>query len=233
MKDIIFDLKNIGMCYRKTASLPWKSTGFWALHDISLTIRFGETIGIIGRNGAGKTTLLKIIAGIIMPDTGTIYSADITTTMLSLGAGFDDRLTGRQNIFLNGLLLGMDKNQVSGRVDQIIELAEVGQFIDEPVKNYSKGMRARLGFSIAHNVDTDAILIDEALAVGDQAFKDKTSKLIKEKIKSDRTVVLVSHNMRQIKELCDRIIQIENGFALEELPVEDSIERYLKTQKKD
>jgi len=232
MKDIIFDLRNIGMCYRKAASLPWNDNKFWALHDVSFQVNSGETVGIIGRNGAGKSTLLKILAGIIKPDRGSISRADVAITMQSFGAGFDERLTGRQNIFLSGLLLGMDKQQIFKRVDEIIGLADIGEFIDEPIKHYSSGMRSRLGFSIAYYVDTNVILIDEVLAAGDQAFKEKTSELIKQKIKSDRTVVLVSHDMPKVKELCDRVIQIENGRSLEELSVEESIERYLKTQQK-
>ena len=232
MKDMIFDLRNIGMCYRKAASLPWNDNKFWALHDVSFQVNSGETVGIIGRNGAGKSTLLKILAGIIKPDRGSISRADVTITMQSFGAGFDERLTGRQNIFLSGLLLGMDKQQIFKRVDEIIDLADIGEFIDEPIKHYSSGMRSRLGFSIAYYVDTDVILIDEVLAAGDQAFKEKTSELIKVKIKSNRTVVLVSHDMPKVNELCDRVIQIENGRSLEELSAEESIERYLKTQKK-
>ena len=232
MEDIIFDLQNIGMCYRKSASLPWKGNKFWALHDVSFRVYRGQTVGIIGRNGAGKSTLLKIMAGIIKPDKGKINRAKVSITMQSLGAGFDPRLTGRQNIFLNGLLLGMEKKHIRKCVDKIIELADIGDFIDEPIKHYSDGMRSRLGFSIAYYVDTDVMLIDEALAAGDQAFKEKASELIKEKIKSDRTVILVSHAIPTIEELCDRVIQIENGHSLPELSVEKTIERYLDMQKK-
>jgi len=233
MKKLTFDLQNVGVCYRKAASLPWNINKFWALHDVSFRVYRGETLGVIGRNGAGKSTLLKVLAGIIRPDTGTITRADVTVTMQSIGAGFDPRLTGRQNIFLNGLLLGMDKKQIFQRVNEIIELADIGDFIDEPVKHYSSGMRARLGFSIAYYVDADVILIDEALAVGDQAFKEKASELIKEKIKSDYTVVLVTHSMAMVRELCDRVIQIEDGRSLPELPVDQTIARYLASQKKD
>ena len=232
MQDIIFDLLNIGMCYRKAASMPWKGNKFWALHDVTFNVKRGETVGIIGRNGAGKSSLLKVMAGIIKPDKGTIKRADVSITMQSLGAGFDQRLTGRQNIFLNGLLLGMDKKHIRNCVEDIINLADIGDFIDEPIRHYSDGMRSRLGFSIAYYVDTDVMLIDEALAAGDQAFKEKTSELINEKIKSDRTVVLVSHAIPTIKELCDRVIQIENGHSLPELPVDKTIERYLQMQKK-
>jgi lipopolysaccharide transport system ATP-binding protein len=231
MKDMIFDLQNIGLYYRKAASLPWKNNKFWALHDITFKVKSGETVGIIGRNGAGKSTLLKILAGIIKPDRGIIKRADVTITMQSLGAGFDERLTGRQNIFLSGLLLGMDKKHIIQRVKDIIELADIGEFIDEPIRYYSSGMRSRLGFSIAYYVDSDVILIDEALATGDQAFREKSSQLIREKITSYRTVVLVSHDMIKVKELCDRVIQVENGRSLEELSVEQSIERYIKSQR--
>ncbi len=227
MKGVAFDLKNVGVCYRKAASLPWKANKFWALHDISFQVHRGETLGVIGRNGAGKSTLLKVLADIIRPDKGSIDRAALTVTMLSLGAGFAPRLTGRKNIFLCGLLLGMDKQHISKRVDDIIALADIGDFIDEPIRHYSSGMRARLGFSIAYYVNTDIILIDEALATGDQAFKEKASGLIKEKIKSDHTVVLVTHSMNLVKDLCDRVIHIENGHSLPELPVEKSIERHL------
>ena len=233
MKELTFDLQNVGVCYRKAASLPWKSNKFWALHDVSFRVHRGETLCVIGRNGAGKSTLLKVLAGIILPDTGKITRADVTVTMQSIGAGFDPRLTGRQNIFLNGLLLGMDKKQIFRRVNEINELADIGDFIDEPVKHYSSGMRARLGFSIAYYVDTDVLLIDEVFAVGDQAFKEKASRLIKEKIKSDYTVVLVTHSMAMVRELCDRVIQIEDGRLLPELPVDQTIERYLISRKKD
>lgn len=232
MEEVIFNLQNIGMCYRKAASLPWNGSKFWALHDISFQVNRGQTVGIIGRNGAGKSTLLKVMAGIIKPDKGTITRAKVTITMQSLGAGFDPRLTGRQNIFLNGLLLGMDKKHIQKCVDKIIELADIGDFIDEPIKNYSSGMRSRLGFAIAYHVDTDVMLIDEALAAGDHAFQEKASELIKEKIKSDRTVILVSHSIPIVKELCDRVIQIENGHSLPELPVEQAIKRYVEMQKK-
>lgn len=229
--ELIFDLQKIGLFYRKSASLPWKSHEFLALKDVSLKVYRGETLGIIGRNGAGKSTLLKILAGIIRPDLGSIWRANVSVTMQSVGAGFDPRLTGRQNIFLNGLLLGMHKKQIDGRVDDIIALAEIGEFIDQPVKHYSSGMRARLGFSIAFFVDTDVILIDEALGAGDEMFRKKASKLIKEKIKGDHTVVLVSHSMNLVNQLCNRVIQVENGYSLVEQSVKLTLDRYLGQKK--
>ncbi len=232
MDDLIFDLQNIGMYYRKAASMPWKRNKFWALHDVSFEVYRGQKVGIIGRNGAGKSTLLKVMADILKPDKGSITRANVRVTMQSLGAGFEPRLTGRQNILLNGLLLGMDKKHIRNCVEEIIALADIGSFIDEPIQHYSNGMRSRLGFAIAYYVDTDVMLIDEALAAGDQSFQAKAPELIKEKIKSDRTVVLVSHSMPAIEELCERAIQIEDGYSLPELPVEQTIRRYLDTQKK-
>lgn len=232
MKEMIFELRNVGVCYRKGASLPWKRNKFWALHDVSFELYRGQTLGIIGRNGAGKSTLLKVLAGIILPDTGSIFRADAKVTMQSIGAGFDPRLTGRQNIFLNGLLLGMDKGYIIRRIGDIIDLADIGEFIEEPVKSYSSGMRSRLGFSIAYYIDADTMLIDEALAVGDHSFNIKASELIKRKINSDHTVVLVTHSVSLVSELCHRVIQIENGYSLPELPVQQSIDRYIESQKK-
>jgi lipopolysaccharide transport system ATP-binding protein len=207
--DCISRLDHIGLGYRKQGGLPWKKDIFWALEDVHFDIKRGDTIGVIGRNGAGKSSLLRIIAGIILPDRGELHrSKVIRTTMLSFGAGFEDRLTGKQNIILNGLQLGMDKQHVIERMDQIIELADIGAFINQPVRTYSSGMKARLGFAIAYFIDTDIMLIDEALATGDEAFRDKASGLIREKISSDLTVVIVSHSMNLIQSTCSRVIQI-------------------------
>ncbi len=233
MRDVIFDLNNVGLCYRKVGSVPWKNSNtFWALHDVSFSVQQGETVGIIGRNGAGKSTLLKILADIIKPDTGTITRADVSIMMQSLGAGFDPRLTGKQNIALSALLLGTDRESVYSKFDDIIALADIGDFINEPIKNYSSGMRARLGFSIAYHIDADVMLIDEALATGDHAFKIKASELIKQKIKSDRTVIIVTHSMETVRELCDRVIIIEDGHSLPEVSLEESVEYYINTKKK-
>lgn len=233
MDSLVFNLRNVGVCYQRAASVPWKTSRFWALHDITYGVGRGQIIGVIGRNGAGKSTFLKILAGIIQPDTGTINRAKVTVTMQSLGAGFDQRLTGRQNIILNGLLLGMNKKHIVQREKDIIALADIAEFIDEPVKSYSSGMRARLGFSIAYHIDTDVILIDEALAVGDQAFKEKASELMKTKIKSGHTVMLVTHSMQMVKDLCDRVLHIEKGHSLPELSVKESIERYTAIVRKE
>ena len=233
MRDVIFDLNNVGLCYRKVGSMPWKNSNeFWALHDVSFSVQRGETVGIIGRNGAGKSTLLRILADIIKPDTGTITRADVSVLIQSLGAGFDPRLTGKQNIALSALLLGMDKKGIYSKFDDIIALDDIGDFINEPIRSYSSGMRARLGFSIAYHIDADVMLIDEALAVGDHVFKIKASELIKEKIKSDRTVIIVTHSMDIVRELCDRVIIIEDGHSLPEMSLEESIKYYVNTRKR-
>ncbi|MEX0875961.1 MAG: ATP-binding cassette domain-containing protein [Phycisphaerales bacterium] len=223
-------LESVGLSYRQETALPWRRNEFWALQDVSFTLNRGDTLGIIGRNGAGKSSLLRVIAGIINPDRGTVTRTPGTRcTMLAFGAGFEHRLTGRQNIMLNGLQLGMDRNHVLQRMDQIVELTNIGEFIDQPVRSYSTGMRARLGFSIAYFIETDIMLIDEALATGDEAFREKATGLIKEKINSDQTVVIVSHSMPMIASTCSRVIQIEHGRSLPELPTEETIERYRNT----
>lgn len=226
----ILKVNNVGLGYRRQGGVPWKRTTFWALNDVSFDIFKGDTIGIIGRNGAGKSSLLRVIAGIINPDKGSVErSKYFRTTMLSFGAGFESRLTGRQNIILNGLQLGMDKSHLIERIDQIIELADIGTFIDQPVRTYSSGMRARLGFAIAYFVDTDLMLIDEALATGDEAFRAKATGLIRDKITTDLTVVIVSHSMSIISDICTRVIHIEDGHTLPEQTPSESIDRYRST----
>ncbi len=225
--NLIYDLSSIGLCYKGFLRLPWqKQHVFWALEDVSFQVFRGETVGIIGRNGAGKSTLLRILAGIVEPDRGNIYRAELRSTLLSLGAGFDMRLSGRQNIYLNGLLLGMGKSEIDTKIDGIIELSELESFIDQPVMTYSTGMRARLGFSIAYAIDPDVILIDETLGVGDARFQQKSSTLIKEKIRSNHTVVLVSHSLGLVRELCDRIIWIENGIVMPDRPKLEQLDAY-------
>jgi lipopolysaccharide transport system ATP-binding protein len=226
----ITKLKGIGLKYARQGSLPWKRTPFWALHDVSFELRRGDTLGVIGRNGAGKSSLLRIIAGIIAPDSGNIEQPlGIRCSMLSIGAGFEPRLTGRQNIMLSGLQLGMARKLVKEREERIIELADIDEFIDQPVRMYSSGMRARLGFAIAYFIETDILLIDEALATGDEAFREKATGLIRGKIDSDQTVVIVTHSMQIVQNACTRVIQIEKGESLPELGVEETITRYRAT----
>ena len=230
----IAKLEHVALSYRQQTGLPWKRSLFWAINDVSFDLKRGDTLGIIGRNGAGKSSLLRIIAGIINPDRGAIHrSKDTKTTLLSFGAGFESRLTGKQNIILNGLQLGMPKAHIVRCMDQIIELADIGEFINQPVRSYSSGMKSRLGFSIAYFVDTDILLIDEALAAGDEHFRAKATDLIHQKINSDLTVVIVSHSMNLIEKTCTRVIQVEHGRSLEELSPKKTIERYRNTTRSD
>lgn len=225
----IFSLKNIGVSYARKTVCFWRpGARFWALQDVSFDVHRHQTVGIIGRNGSGKSTMLKLLAGIIEPDRGQIVRQSQRTTLLSLGAGFTPLLSGRQNVFINGLLIGMTKDEIEAKYQQILDIAELGSHIDEPVETYSTGMRARLGFAIAYHADSDAILIDETLGVGDERFRRKSEELIKQKINSDYTVVIVSHHINTLKELCDRVVWIEDGHSREERPVEETLENYLQ-----
>lgn len=229
MDQTVFSLKNVGVYYNRKSVCFWRpGAKFWALRDVSFDVHRHETLGIIGRNGAGKSTMLKLMAGIIDPDHGTIQRNSSRTTLLSLGAGFSPLLSGEQNVFLNGLLLGMTKREVAAKYQQIVELAELGDFIHEPVETYSTGMRARLGFAIAYYADSDVILIDETLGVGDERFRRKSERLIREKISGDHTVVIVSHAIQMLQDLCDRVIWIEDGISRPEMSVERTMSEYVK-----
>lgn len=185
---------------------------FEALKGITFDVTKGEIIGIIGKNGSGKSTLLRALAGIFAPDNGTIELYNNSISLLSIGVGFQRKLSGRENIYLSGMLLGFSVLEIDERIDQIIEFAELGDFIDRPVKTYSSGMYSKLAFSITAILETDIILIDEVLSVGDAKFKNKSYGKMKELISDqDRTVVLVSHSNETLKELCDTILWIHDG----------------------
>ena len=226
-RDALISLRNAGVCYRRKRGIFHRGhREFWALRDVSLDLYQGETLGIVGRNGAGKSTLLRLLAGIIHPDRGEIINHGVRATLLSIQAGFDHFLTGRQNIVLSGLLLGMNRGQVLARVEDIIALSELGEFIDEPVRTYSSGMQARLGFATAYHVDPDVLLIDEVLGVGDATFQQKSFTLLKEKIDANHTVVIVSHNEASVRELCDRLVWVEGGVSRADGAPADVIEQY-------
>lgn len=201
---------DVGVGYRKTLQL-FGSPKNWALRHISFDVRKGETLGIVGRNGAGKSTLMKLLANIINPDEGVIKREPGTLQLLSLQVGFLAHLTGRENAIMSGMLLGLRKNDVVSAMRQIIDFSELGQQIDDPVRTYSAGMRARLGFAVARQTNPDVLLIDEALSVGDAKFREKSKAVMAERIKSDKTVVIVSHNEQTIREFCDRVIWLNNG----------------------
>ena len=183
-----------------------------ALRGISFGVKKGEIVGVIGRNGSGKSTLLKAIAGIFAPDQGTITLATPSVSLLSIGVGFQRKLTGRENVMLSGMLLGFSEQQILEKMDEIIEFAEIGSFIDRPVKTYSSGMFSKLAFSITVVLETDIMLIDEVLSVGDQKFKKKSYEKMKSLISNkDRTVIIVSHSLDTLEELCDTVMWMHDG----------------------
>jgi lipopolysaccharide transport system ATP-binding protein len=199
----------------------------WALNEVSLEIERGEVIGIIGRNGAGKSTLLKVLSRITHPTSGRVEVKGRVGSLLEVGTGFHDELTGRENIYLNGSILGMSKREINAAMDQIIEFADIGEYLDTPIKRYSSGMRMRLGFSVAAHLRTDVLFVDEVLAVGDIGFQKKCLGAMRELGAGGRTVVFVSHNMAAVENLCKRTIWIEDGRVKEDGESREVIRAYL------
>lgn len=198
------------------------------LDDISFTVKRGEKLGILGFNGAGKSTLLRIIAGIYEPTAGEISINGKVAPLLELSAGFDKNYSGKDNIYLNGALLSMDKEYLDSKYDEIVEYSELGDYINFPVKNYSKGMKAKLGFSIATLIDPDILIIDEILSVGDIKFRKKSGEKINEMMAEGVTVLLVSHSINQVRRICDRCIWIDNGKLIMEGTSEEVCNAYVE-----
>jgi lipopolysaccharide transport system ATP-binding protein len=221
----IIELKDVGVSFSSSRGL-FSRNMISVLQEISFSISRGESIGVLGRNGAGKSTLLKLIAGIIRPDKGTVENFDVSCALLNLNIGFDQELSGYDNIYLLGILLGCDREKITDNITGIIEFSELGDAIQRPVKGYSAGMKARLGFSVAMKLETDVLLIDEVLGVGDIDFREKSTAALREKIQSDQTVVLVSHQAPTIKMLCDRAVWIENGVIQKVGPAGDVVDEY-------
>ncbi len=222
-REPIVSLEHVGLWYKRNRRRGSKGPKkFWALRDISMDIYQGETLGLLGRNGAGKSTVLRVIAGIVNPDSGTITNDGYHAELLSLQAGFNMHLSGRQNILLSAILMGMKRRDILSKVDDIIATAELSDFIDEPVRTYSSGMRARLGFCTAFAVNPDILLIDEILGVGDAKFAEKSSRMIQERIAANSTAVIVSHSEHKLKDLCDRVIWIDEG-AVRDVGTPDEI----------
>jgi len=209
-RKIVFTANEISVGY-KVKSGFMRSDMDWVFQDLSIDLYQGESLAIVGRNGAGKSTLMKVIAGIIEQDKGEVERSFSNASLLSLQAGFVMALSGEENIYLSGVLLGMTRKEIKLRLNEIIDYADIRRSINKPVSTYSSGMKARLGFSIAIFSKPEIVLIDEVLGVGDDEFREKSTEAIKDMIKSDQTVVFVSHNPQIIKELCDRAIWIENG----------------------
>ena len=198
---------------------------FWAVNDVSFELRRGECLGLIGRNGAGKTTLLRMLNGLIKPDQGRIEMRGRMGAFIALGAGFNPILSGRENIYVNGSVLGLTKQEIDEKIDEIIDFAEIGDFIDSPVQSYSSGMQVRLGFAVASTLDPDILLLDEVLAVGDTAFRYKCYKRI-DKLRKKSAVIFVSHDMPSISRICNRAILLKHGEVLFNGDTLEGVEMY-------
>ncbi|MGN6427688.1 MAG: ABC transporter ATP-binding protein [Leifsonia sp.] len=221
--DVALSVENLSLKYRlyrernnsiKTALMRGRKAvyeDFWALRNVSFDVPRGTTFGLIGQNGSGKSTLLKCLSRILYPDEGGFTAHGRIASLLELGSGFHPELSGRENVFLNGSILGMSRKDITRKFDEIVEFSGIEKFIDQPVKNYSSGMYVRLGFSVAINVDPDILIVDEVLAVGDAAFREKCAQKFRELKERGRTVVLVTHSMAMLREMCDAAAWLDNG----------------------
>lgn len=212
----------LGLFMKK--KIPYKE--YKALNDITFKVYQGESVGIVGRNGAGKSTLLKAITGVTFPDSGTIMVKGQVSALLELAAGFDPEMTGRENIYLKGYILGLSDSDIKALEKTIINFAELGDYIDQPVRTYSSGMKARLGFAVNANVKPDILVIDEALSVGDASFGEKCRQKVREIIADGATVLFVSHSREKVEEFCDRAILLEKGKMLDSGSTEDILDKY-------
>jgi ABC-2 type transport system ATP-binding protein len=202
---------------------------FWALKDVSFDVPVGATFGLIGSNGSGKSTLLKCLSKILFPEKGSITEHGKLAAMLEVGSGFHPELSGRENVYLNGSILGMSRKEIGRKFDQIVEFSGVEQFIDQPVKNYSSGMYVRLGFAIAINVNPEVLVVDEVLAVGDAAFQEKCQEKFSELHKEGKTVILVSHSMDTVKSMCTSAAWLQNGVLRTVGPAAETVDAYINS----
>jgi ABC-type polysaccharide/polyol phosphate transport system ATPase subunit len=219
-----------GILLKDAAKLAFGGAGekevFWALRDVSFEVRRGEVVGIVGSNGAGKSTLLSLVAKTAMPTRGTIRVDGRVSALLELGAGFHPDFTGRENVYINGSVMGLSRKQIDERIDEIIEFSELGRFIDEPVRNYSSGMLARLGFSVAAEVDPDILIVDEALSVGDQGFQEKSFNRIIDFQRRGCTIIFVTHSLSLVERICHRAILLSHGQVIAEGPAREICREY-------
>ena len=245
-KEIMIDVDNVSMRFNlgieKGFSLKqWfvdfgkhkkkKKNEFWALKDVDFKINRGEVVGFIGANGAGKSTLLKVVAGVMKPTKGSVKAYGNICPMIELGAGFDSQLTARENIYLNGAVMGYSKALIDSKFEEIVEFSELRDFLDVPVQNFSSGMVARLAFSIATIVEPEILIVDEILSVGDIAFQAKSEAKMMEMISGGTTVLFVSHSINQIKKMCDRVIWLEHG-AVKKIGGKEVCDEYIKFMEK-
>jgi ABC-type polysaccharide/polyol phosphate transport system ATPase subunit len=201
---------------------------YWALRDINLTFKSGDTTALIGPNGSGKSTLLQIIANILQPTSGTVSINGRITAILELGSGFQSEYTGRENAMLNGMILGISESEMRERMDSIAEFAEIGDFLDQPIKTYSSGMVVRLAFALCISVDPEILLVDEALAVGDERFREKCYKKITSLQAEGKTIIFVTHDMEALKQFCDYAVLLNLGRVLEQGPTKKIVPEYHK-----
>ena len=213
--------------FKKLSGNADESELFWALNDINFSVKKGEVVGIVGKNGAGKSTLLKILSRITTPTEGSVTIKGKVASLLEVGTGFHPELTGRENIYLNGAILGMKRKEITEKFNDIVEFANIEKFVDTPVKRYSSGMYVRLAFSVAAHLDPDILIVDEVLAVGDAHFQSKCLGKLDEVSRDGRTVIFVSHNMDSINRLCSRVILLENGAVKHDGEPREVIEQYL------
>ena len=224
-ENLFLEVKDLGLYYHLKSGFL-RNKKFWALKDISFSLRAGEALAILGRNGVGKSTLLQVVAGIMRPDIGSIERNIDNISLLSIQIGFIPYLTGRENAILSSLLQGMRRADIENALDEIKEFSGLEEFFHEPISTYSSGMRARLGFSIALQLDPDLYLIDEVMAVGDEAFRKKSMNALKEKLRQNKSLIFVSHAPLQVKELCSRAIWMEHGEIVMAGDVESVLEGY-------
>jgi lipopolysaccharide transport system ATP-binding protein len=215
---------------RHPGAVTSRAEDLWALRDVSLEVHEGEVLGLIGGNGAGKSTLLKLLSRITEPTEGTMTLRGRVGSLLEVGTGFHPELTGRENIYLNGAILGMTRVEINARFDDIVEFSEVSRFLDTPVKRYSSGMYVRLAFAVSAHLEPEILLIDEVLSVGDAAFQRKCLGRMEDVAEGGRTVIFVSHNMQTVRALCTRVVQLDEGHIVNEGPPTEVIDEYLKQQ---
>ena len=242
MQENVIELKNVGIKFNlsqekvdslkeyviKLIKKELMYNEFWALKDVTFSVKKGDRVGLLGLNGAGKSTLLKIICGVYKPSEGTVSHKGVIAPLLELGAGFDPQYTGKENIFLYGSVLGYSRKYLEEKYDEIVEFSELEKFIDVPLKNYSSGMKARLGFSIATIADPDILILDEVLSVGDAKFRKKSEKKIMDMFERGVTVIFVSHQLEQIRKICNKAIILQKGTLVAEGDIDTISEMYTK-----
>ena len=231
-KSMRYGMHDIGRNLLRMGTKPDKlrKDEFWALDDVSFEVRRGETLGIIGPNGSGKSTILKMLNGIYMPDNGKIEINGRVGALIEIGAGFHPMLTGRENIYVNGAILGMDKEEMDEKFDDIVEFADIGDFIDTPVKFYSSGMFVRLGFAVAVHCEPEILLVDEVLSVGDMSFQKKCADKIEELMSLNKAIIVVSHSLYRIESMCQRAIWLNKGHEVKQGPTIDVINAYFNAE---